>query len=114
MIRESKSNYYHELFNNNLKNSKEIWSGINNLISSKSKNKNSNIALDINGNLTSDKKLIAESFNKYFTEIAEKSKETNPLQKSHIEITLTIHVFLLLYSNNTRRSKKYHKVPRHW
>ena len=82
MIRESKSNYYHESFNNNQKNSKKIWSGINNLISSKSKkNKNSNIALDINGNLTSDKKLIAESFNRYFTEIAEKVKKNHPATK---------------------------------
>ena len=86
MIRESKSNYYHELFNNNLKNSKKIWSGINDLISSKSKNKNSNITLDINGNLTSDKKLIAESFNKYFTEIAEKFKRNEPAtKKSYID-----------------------------
>ena len=81
MIRESKSKYYHEFFNNNLKNSKKIWSGINDLISSKSKNKNSNIALDINGNMTSDKKLIAESFNKYFTEIAEKVKRNLPATK---------------------------------
>ena len=81
MIIESKSNYYREFFNNNLKNSKKIWSGINDLISSKSKNKNSSIALDINGNLTSDKKLIAESFNKYFTEIAEKVKRNQPATK---------------------------------
>ena len=82
MIREKKSNYYHEFFNNNLKNSKEIWLGINDLISSKLKNKNSNIALDVNGNLTSDKKLIAESFNKYFTEIAEKVKRNEPATKN--------------------------------
>ena len=83
MIIESKSNYYHEFFNNNLKNSKKIWSGINDLISSKSKNKNSSIALDINGNLTSDKKLIAESFKvfyKYF-KIAEKVKRNHPATK---------------------------------
>ena len=92
MIREKKSNYYHEFFNNNLKNSKKIWLGINDLISSKLKNKNSNIALDVNGNLTSDKKLIAESFNKYFTEIAEKVKRNEPAPKIHIENTLTIHV----------------------
>ena len=91
MIRESKSNYYHEFFNNNLKNSKKIWSGINDLISSKSKNKNSNITLDINGNLTSDKKLIAESIS-ILLKLQKKSKETFPLQKSDIETTLTIHV----------------------
>ena len=82
MIRESKFNYYHEVFNNNLKNSKKIWSGINNLITSKSKNKNSNIALDINGNLTSDKKLIA---NRYFIEIAEKVKRNHPATKKVIQ-----------------------------
>ena len=70
-------------FNNNLKNSKKIWSGINDLISSKSKSKrkSSTISLDVNGNLTSDKKLIAESFNKYFTEIAEKIKKNLPSTK---------------------------------
>ena len=81
LIRQSKSNYYRNFFDNNLKSSKIIWSGINSLISSKSKKKKSNVSLDVDGHLTSDKKLIAESFNEYFTQIAEKIKERLPQTK---------------------------------
>ena len=81
LIRQSKSNYYRRFFDNNLKNSKMIWSGINSLISSKSKKQNSNISLNVDGHLTSDKKLIADSFNNYFTQIAKKIKEKLPPTK---------------------------------
>lgn len=81
LIRQSKSSYYRRFFDNNLKNSKMIWSGINSLISSKSKKQNSNISLNVDGHLTSDKKLIADSFNNYFTQIAKKIKEKLPPTK---------------------------------
>ena len=54
------------------------WNGINEIISLKSKKNVTNISLKVGGHLTSNQKLIAESFNEYFTQIAEKIKSRLP------------------------------------
>ena len=78
LIRQSKTNYYRQYFNDNLRNSKKIWTGINEIISLKSKKNVTNISLEVGGHLTSNQKLITESFNEYFTQIAEKIKSRLP------------------------------------
>ena len=54
LIRQSKTNYYRQYFNDNLKNSKKIWTGINEIISLKSKKNVTNISLEVGGHLTSN------------------------------------------------------------
>ena len=126
LIRRSKSNYYRTFFDNNLKNSKMIWSGINSLISSRSKNKNKNVTLDVDGHLTSDKKLIADSFNEFFTQIAEKIKEKlpptkksfkdfldNPCQNSFfLSPTTPEEVKNIIISLDTKKATGPYSIPR--
>ena len=126
LVRQSKSNYYRTFFDNNLKNSKMIWSGINSLISSRSKNKNKNVTLDVDGHLTSDKKLIADSFNEYFTQIAEKIKEKlpptkksfkdfldNPCQNSFfLSPTTPEEVKNIIISLDTKKATGPYSIPR--
>ena len=78
LIRQSKSNHYINFFDENLKNSKKIWNEINELISTKKMSNFANISLDVGGELTSNQEIIAESFNKYFTQIAVKIKSKLP------------------------------------
>ena len=78
LIRQSKSNYYVKFFNDNLKNSKKIWNGIHELTATKKRSDVTKISLDIAGELTSNPKIIAESFNNYFSQIAEKLRAKLP------------------------------------
>ena len=91
-----------------------IWSGINSLISSISKNKISNFTLDVDCNLTSDKKLIAESFNKYFTQIAEKTKEKLPRTKNSFRDFLDKpcgNSFIPIFPTTPEEVKNNHNLP---
>ena len=73
IIRKSKCNYYKNYFDNNIKNSKSIWKGINELIENrKSSRGNDTISLKIEGIEVSNANTIAEEFNKHFTSIADK------------------------------------------
>ena len=67
LIRLGKRNHYKNFFEKNIKNSKNIWKGVNELIKSKRKTSYMNISLDIKGDLTSDPKCTTEEFNKFFT-----------------------------------------------
>ena len=103
-----------------------IWSGINSLISSRSKNKNKNVTLDVDGHLTSDKKLIADSFNEFFTQIAEKIKEKlpptkksfkdfldNPCQNSFfLSPTTPEEVKNIIISLDTKKATGPYSIPR--
>lgn len=78
LCRTSKNNFYLNFFSVNVKNTKKIWEGINNLVS-RGKNSKSRIqSLKINSNVTSDPSIIANSFNSYFTSIADKIREKIP------------------------------------
>ena len=61
-----------------MKNSKQIWNGIREIISLKSRNKTNKLSLDIDGYLISDQKVIAESLNNFFTQIAGNIKSKLP------------------------------------
>ena len=70
IIRQSKRIYYKNYFQENLNNSKKMWDGIGEIISKKRTKDKKNISLKINNNVLSDQKLIAETFNNHFTNIA--------------------------------------------
>ena len=64
LIRQSKSNHYINFFDE--------------LISTKKRSSVANILLDVGGQLTSNQEIVADSFKKYFTQIAVKIKSKLP------------------------------------
>ena len=82
LLNHSKTDHYKYYFENNMKNSKKVWEGINELISIKKKSV-SKISLNINNTLISDPRLLAENFNNYFTTIANKIRTKIPPSSKH-------------------------------
>ena len=69
LLRVSKQTHYNKFFEENKKNCRAIWTGINEIICSKNTKKlNSPTSLIDEGKITNSKN-IAEHFNKFFTEI---------------------------------------------
>ena len=66
----SKKNYYQKYFNENFQNSKKIWTGINTLLN-RHKKKQNTIYLEDKG-FISDPHLVANKFNDFFLNIADK------------------------------------------
>ena len=58
-------------FNEHISNAKKTWTGINNLLHRQSKQKLSDIFLNVDGNLLTDQKIVVEKMNKYFIHVAE-------------------------------------------
>ena len=78
-IRESKRSYYRNFFQENISKPKNIWKGVNELVSLKpSKSKRANFTLDINKKSKSELLKIVKEFNKYFTNIADDIKSKIP------------------------------------
>ena len=77
LLKISKRSYYENFFNINIKNTKRIWKGINDLIF-KSKTKDTNISLKINNTLIKDESKVAEAFNEYFSSIAQNLQDKIP------------------------------------
>ena len=71
LIRLSKRNYYKEYFTKNFNDSKKIWKGINQLLQ-KGKFKQKSIFIGDNDELTTDPRLVANKFNQYFINVADK------------------------------------------
>ena len=72
MIRSSKKDYYKKYFSENKDNIQKIWKGIKEIINIKSKNFYYPTCLQ-NGDVTiTDPIAISNSFNDYFTSIADK------------------------------------------
>ena len=70
LIKVSTKVHFREYFQKNIKNSKEIWKIIPNLVSSKIDNSSNNINLNKGGKIETDPDIIAEEFNKYFIDIS--------------------------------------------
>ena len=68
--KKCKRDYYQNYFNNNLSNSKKIWAGINKLLH-KGRKKQGTIFLEENG-LISDPLQVANKFNNYYLNVADK------------------------------------------
>ena len=77
LIRQSKQPYYQYHFEQNKKDSKTIWQGINEIISSRKNKKGGNISAIIADDSTiTDPIEIAENFNNFFTSVG-----TNPQKR---------------------------------
>jgi len=71
-LKESKTNYFHNYFNNNSKNMKLLWSGIKSIINIKNSQVNVvNKLKDSNGNITTDPADMASRFNDFFVNVAD-------------------------------------------
>ena len=82
LVRQSKCNHNQQYFAKNLKNSKNIWKGIHDLINMKKDKTDVNkISLNINGQNTTDLKRVADEFNSYFTSVADEIREKIPQSK---------------------------------
>ena len=71
-IRHSKKQYYNSFFEENIRNQKKIWEGINELTNLRNKNNSTNISIKIGDRIVSDPKTVANEFNEYFNNIADK------------------------------------------
>ncbi len=72
LIRKSKKNHFKNLFIENANNAKKTWASIRSIINIRSLNKGQPTSILLDENLETDPTLIGESFNTYFTTIAEK------------------------------------------
>ena len=83
LLRTSKKLYYRQYFNNNLNNLSNIWKGIREIISLKPSSSNTIISLQINDSICSNPLTVAETFNDYFTSVADKVREEIPFTSHH-------------------------------
>ena len=75
LSRTSKKNYFNSFFTNNKNNLKKAWQGIKSIINCKNSNSNIPTSMMINNQITTDTKIIGESFNNYFGTIAGITKD---------------------------------------
>ena len=78
LIRVSKRLYFRQFFEVNISNPKNLWKGINDLVSTKPPKSSANISLKLDNKIESDPHKLADEFNKYFTNIAQKIKQDIP------------------------------------
>ena len=84
LLRLSKKLYFSSYFTENLNNTHKIWKGVRELISTKySSSSNSEITLQVNGSLSSNPSIVAETFNDFFSSIAEKIRAKIPFTRHH-------------------------------
>ena len=69
-MRQSKKAYFQKFFLENAKNVKNTWKGIKSIININSKSKVQPTSLLVKNELISDPKIVADSFNNYFSQIA--------------------------------------------
>ena len=72
LIHISKKSHYLKFFNENKDNSKKIWKGINNILNRQIRDETSNIFINCDGNLITEPKCVANSFNNFYSSIANK------------------------------------------
>lgn len=78
LIRKSKQNYFTKYFQKNSKNSKKIWQGINEYLYRNKTKENNNISLNINGSTVTEPIEVANTFNNFFTSIADSIRDKIP------------------------------------
>ena len=67
----SKRNYYKKYFEQNINNCKMIWNGINEVLKNHKKSANEEIFLNEDGMVITDQKRVANSFNHFYTNVAD-------------------------------------------
>ena len=94
LLRISKQTYYQNYFEKNKKNSKRIWQGIHDIISSqKSKNDSSISTIVVHGSTITAPTEMAESFNNFFTSIGKNlQKKIPPTKKTFTDYLKTLNL----------------------
>ena len=77
-IRINKRLHFRQYFETNISNPKNLWKGINDLITVRPSKCSAKISLKVNNTVESDPAKIADEFNKYFTGIAQKIRKKIP------------------------------------
>ena len=67
----SKRNHYKKYFEQNINNCKKIWNGINEVLKNHKKSANEEIFLNEDGMVITDQKRVANSFNHFYTNVAD-------------------------------------------
>ena len=70
LIRKSKKIHYKVFFEKKIRNSKNTWSEINNILINRKRNQQNNYFIFENGKFISDRKQVANKFNHFFTNVA--------------------------------------------
>ena len=83
ICRCSKANYFVNYFHKNSRDIRKIWQGVKGIISLKASSSTKPISLEINGTVTSDPLLVANSFNSYFSSVADKIRSKIPESDKH-------------------------------
>ena len=84
LLKTSKQAHYHKYFEENKKNCRALWIGINEMVYSKNKtNTNSPLSPIQDGETITDHKHMAEHFNNFFTSIGKKLQKSIPPTKKH-------------------------------
>ena len=94
LVKENKANYFHNFFHTNGSNMKLLWSALKSVISSK--NSKMNIISkfnDVNGDLTTDPEVIANTFNDFFVNVAGNFAKGIPKTRKSplVYLVMTIH-----------------------
>lgn len=107
LTRRSKKNHYVRYFDFHSKNSRKVWSGIRDIISTRA-NSESPISIITGDSLTSDPEKVANSFNDFFTTIADSIREKMPPSYNHFSSFLkdpNLHSLLLVPTTDQEISK---------
>ena len=83
LTRRSKFNHFTRYFNRHSKNMQKVWSGVRDIISSKSSNIDAPISISIGDTVTSDPKTVTNCFNDFFTSIADSIRSKMPPSNNH-------------------------------
>lgn len=102
MLKQAEKNHYHELFEKHKDNIKKSWSLIKDIVNKKKHTINCS-KFNINGNITTNKKQIADGFNTFFTEVgpmlAKNIKDSNVDPTSYINDVIRESIFITPVTN---------------
>jgi len=125
LIRRSKTNHYSSYFTLHAANMQKVWEGIREIIGSKSSKSTSAPSLNINNNITSDPLTVANSFNDFFTSVADSVRSNiGPTHRhfSHylsnrnpnsifLNPVLPVEVLKIINSLSSNKSSGPHSIP---
>ena len=106
LLKITKEAYDKNHFQENRKNSRALWSGINEIIFSKKSSKTiPQSSISVEGKTISDPKNIAENFNNFFNSVS-KNIQKNSSQLKNIFLTSSKTPSLTLFSFHQQHQKK--------
>lgn len=79
LCRRSKAKYFVDYFHQNSKNIRKIWKGVKEIVSLKSSSTSKPISLRIDDIVTSNPNIVANSFNSYFSSVADNIRSKIPV-----------------------------------